>query len=133
MSLLCKNLRIITAASLSLFLLSCSSKIDRTRFNILIEDKIRLNQNSIQGLAYYCGTEGEWNYYYLDLPFTLDKKYKIKKNEDVVTCQNFYTSERSEWIVVYPVSYSKEQIERLPKVNQGKENKDTLFNVFPNK
>lgn len=112
---------------------SCSSEIDRTKFNILIEDKIRLNQNSIQGLAYYCGTEGEWNYYYIDLPFKFDEKYKIKKDEDVVANQILYSSERSEWKVVYPVPYSKEEIERLLKGNQGKENKDTLFNIFPNK
>lgn len=85
-----------------LLLTSCTSTVSRKELDTIIQQKIPIG-NTIHGKAYYTGCDETWHYYYLELPFTWDRRYKIAKRDDIIEYAFPYTSDRMKWLVIYPV------------------------------
>jgi hypothetical protein len=80
---------------------SCASTVSRKEFDLILQQKIPLG-NTIRGKAYYTGYDASWHYYYLELPFSWDRRYKIAKSDDCVQNDFPYTNDVNNWRLVYP-------------------------------
>ena len=98
---------LIAISCVVLFMASCSREVTRKQFEVGLHEKISAGMNTIQGVAFYCGSDERWNYYYLDLPFETDEKYKIRIDDDIIKDVFPLTTERSKWIAVYPPYVTK--------------------------